>query len=265
MYASGNNVKSKSSTSTARKSNIRATKKRRRTKGPSEKIRSLAALSLAPKVGYLKLADLFGSDDPEFETWINKRLPKRKFKSGELIYSSDQKDPKLFLIKSGSVNIFRHSSIGHRFAIKTLEPGTIFGDMPVLGQSMLGAQAEAAETSEIVTITVNDFEALADSLPKVALNMVRQIGPRLVEAEQRHEQAAFQPVTARVASLLVRLANGANQVIGFTHQEIADLLGVYRETVTNAIGELKQDKLIEVGRKRITLIDTKGLLNLHSF
>ena len=62
----------------------------------------------------------------------------------------------------------------------------------------------------------------------------------------------------------MRLANEANQVIGYTHQEMADLLGVYRETVTNAIAELKQDKLVQVGRKRITLLNPEALTQLES-
>ena len=239
-------------------------KRRRRTKGPSEKMRSLAALSLAPKVGYLQISDLTGSEDKGIESLVDKRLPKRSYKKGERIYPTDRKDPVLFLVKSGAVNIFRPSLQGGQYAIKKLEPGAVFGEMPLIGQSMLGAHAEAAEASELIVISANDFDRIASSSPDIALNAMRKLGPRLVEAERQHERAAFHPVTARIASLLVRLANEANQVIGYTHQEMADLLGVYRETVTNAIAELKQDKLVQVGRKRITLLNPDALSKLES-
>ena len=239
-------------------------KKRRRTKGPSEKMRSLAALSLAPKVGYLRISDLTGSDDKGIESLVDRRLRKQVYKKGDRIYPTDRKEPVLFLVKSGSVNIFRPALQGGQYAIKRLEPGSIFGEMPLVGQSMLGAHAEAAEATELVSISAQDFERITVSSPDVALNAMRKLGPRLVEAERQHERAAFHPVTARIASLLVRLANEANQVIGYTHQEMADLLGVYRETVTNAIAELKRDKLVQVGRKRITLLDTDALLRLES-
>jgi CRP-like cAMP-binding protein len=129
---------------------------------------------------------------------------------------------------------------------------------------MLGAQAIAAETTKVVLINGADFEKLINLSPTVALNMVRQIGPRLVEAERRHEQAAFQPVTSRLASLLNKLATKNREVVGYTHQEMADMLGVYRETVTNAIAELKQDRLIKVGRKRIVLLDQEGLRKIEA-
>jgi CRP-like cAMP-binding protein len=85
-----------------------------------------------------------------------------------------------------------------------------------------------------------------------------------VETERKHEQAAFQPVTSRVASLLLRLAKNKKEVVGHTHQEMADMLGVYRETVTNAIAELKADKLVKVGRKRITLLNTEAIRKMET-
>ena len=239
-------------------------KKRRRTKGPSEKMRSLAALSLAPKVGYLQISDLTGSEDRGIESLVDKRLPKRSYKKGERIYPTERKDPVLFMVKSGSVNIFRPALQGGQYAIKRLERGAVFGEMPLIGQSMLGAHAEAAESSDLIVISAQDFDRIASSAPDIALNAMRKLGPRLVEAERQHERAAFHPVTARIASLLARLANEANQVVGYTHQEMADMLGVYRETVTNAIAELKQDKLVKVGRKRITLLDPDALSRLEA-
>ncbi|HVG19203.1 MAG TPA: Crp/Fnr family transcriptional regulator [Blastocatellia bacterium] len=221
-------------------------------------------MSLANKVGYLKISDLIGPDNPELEELINDRLPRRSFKKGDTIYPTNQKGTVLFLVRSGSVNITRQSAVGQEFDVKAIGPGTVFGEAPALGQTMLGAHALAAENSKITLINAAEFEKLAAASPSFALNMVRQIGPRLVEAERRHEQAAFQPVTARVSSLLMRLANKDNQVVGYTHQEMADLLGVYRETVTNAIAELKQDRLIKVGRKRITILDPDALKRMET-
>ena len=104
----------------------------------------------------------------------------------------------------------------------------------------------------------------AASSSVIALNVARMLGPRLIDAERRHEQSAFQPVTSRVASLLLKLAGGAKEVSGHTHQEMADMLGVYRETVTNGIAELKADHLIKVGRKRITLLDLPAIKKMET-
>lgn len=250
-------------TAAARKSRGTKTIRRRRTKGPSEKIRSLAALSLSAKVGYLKLNDLLGGETKEVEALVD-GLPRRNFKKGDTIYPGNVKGPVLFLIKSGSVAITRTSVTGQEFDVKTLEPGAIFGDMPLTGQAMLGAQAVAAEPTKVALINNAEFEKLAAASPSIALNVVRQLGPRLVEAERKHEQAAFQPVTSRISALLLKLSNKDNDVVGHTHQEMADMLGVYRETVTNAIAELKADGLIKVGRKKIKILNREGVQKLES-
>lgn len=235
--------------------------KRRRTKGPSDKIRSLAALSLANKVGYLTLANIVGDNYRDAEAFD--RLAKRNYKAGETVYPGRQKGPVLLLVKSGSVTITRKTASESELDVKTVGPGSIFGDLPLLGQSMLGASAVAAEPSKIITITAGDFEKIAGKSASIGLNVIRQLGPRLVETEKKHEEAAFQPVTSRVASLLTRLSKN-KEVVGHTHQEMADMLGVYRETVTNAIAELKADKLVKVGRKRITILDSDAIRKMET-
>jgi CRP-like cAMP-binding protein len=162
------------------------------------------------------------------------------------------------------VNIVRAASGGRDFEVKGVEAGTIFGDMPMLGQSMLGARAVAADAAKVTFITVGDFEKIVSASPSVGINLAKYIGPRLVDAERRHEQSAFQPVTSRVAALLLKLSGGAKEVTGYTHQEMADILGVYRETVTNGIAELKADQVIKVGRKRITLVDMAALRKMET-
>jgi CRP/FNR family transcriptional regulator, cyclic AMP receptor protein len=241
------------------------TTKRRRTKGPSEKLRSLAALSLAPKLGYLQLSDLVGPDDRELQAFIDQQLRRKTFAAETEIYPGGATPPFLFIVKTGKVGLVRISASGGRFPIKVLETGDIFGEMPLFGQSMLGAHAEAIETCELIVIGEADTEQMLKDSPSLSLKLLHQIGPKLVESGIQHEQAAFQPVTARVASLLLGAADESNQVTGLTHQEMADTLGVYRETVTNALAELKQDGLIEIGRKRILLRDREALARLTSF
>jgi CRP-like cAMP-binding protein len=236
---------------------------RRRTKGPSEKIRSLAAISLANKIAYLKLSDLTGPENERAQAFITQNLPKRTFRKGEIIRAPAQKGPSLCLVLSGSVDLTRTSASGTEYDVKTVEPGTLFGDVPSLGQAMFGARAAAAETSKIAFISETDFDRLCSISPAIALNALRRVGPRLAEAERRHEQSQFQPVTSRIAALFLKLADRDNQVVGYTHQEMAETLGCYRETVTNAIAELKQDKLVKVGRKRITLLDPDALRRLE--
>jgi CRP/FNR family cyclic AMP-dependent transcriptional regulator len=73
------------------------------------------------------------------------------------------------------------------------------------------------------------------------------------------EDIAFKGVAARVAALLLRETDGDGEVRGLSHQDIAERLGVYRETATNALNELKSASVIDIARKRITILDRERL------
>jgi CRP-like cAMP-binding protein len=230
---------------------------------PSEKIRTLAAISLAKKVGYLRLSDLVDSAEQEKLLPITEGLANRFYRESERIYPAEKRE-ELFLIKSGLVSIYRSYASGRRRLIKTVESGYFFGEMKWLGQTMLGSEAEAATTTEVSVVEPRHIAAMMAASADFAQKLVRHLGLRLVEAEKRHERAAFQTVPGRMASLLLELADGKDTVTGLTQQEMAEILGVYRETVTVTLADLKRAKLIEVGRRRIRLLDSAGLSKLES-
>jgi CRP-like cAMP-binding protein len=64
--------------------------------------------------------------------------------------------------------------------------------------------------------------------------------------------------------LLVRLAGDGDEVMGYSHQELAELLGIYRETVTHVLSQLKARGWIDIQRKRIRLLDRAQLIELSN-
>jgi CRP-like cAMP-binding protein len=89
------------------------------------------------------------------------------------------------------------------------------------------------------------------------LSFLRDIGPRFAHAQKEHYRTTFQTVESRLAGLLLHLAGGESSVTGFTQGDLAEQLATYRETVTNSMDALKEDRLIEIGRKRITSLTGK--------
>ena len=86
------------------------------------------------------------------------------------------------------------------------------------------------------------------------------MGRRLLETEERLEQALFQDVPSRLAALLLQLRTdmGSNDV-ELTHEQLAEHLGVYRETVTAALNSLRKEDLVSIGRKHVHLINLPEL------
>jgi CRP/FNR family transcriptional regulator len=92
--------------------------------------------------------------------------------------------------------------------------------------------------------------------------ILEHLGPRLYFVEAEHYRTMFQDVESRLAALLLELAGEGSDVEGFAHEDLGAQLGTYRETVTNALRSLKDGKIIEIGRLKITLLNKRALKEL---
>jgi CRP-like cAMP-binding protein len=133
--------------------------------------------------------------------------------------------------------------------------------MPLLGQQLHKTFAEAAEDCVIGIMSRKDLERLFLSKPHVAIRVLEMTGRRLREVEDRLRSMAFKGIPARLAALLLLLAdeNNGHDVVGYTHQDLAETAGTYRETATQVLNDLKSKGMIDIGRKRITILDHDGL------
>jgi CRP/FNR family cyclic AMP-dependent transcriptional regulator len=180
---------------------------------------------------------------------------------GRVFYEPEDVSQVLFLIREGRVQIYRISPEGKKLVIATLGPGALFGEMALLGQQMQNAFAEALEDCRIFVMSRADLERLILNQPSVGQRVLETTGKRLRDAEKRLEDMAFKSIPARLASLLLRMSaeQGSDEVVGMTHQDLAETVGTYRETATQVLNDMKADGLIEIGRKRITILDRARL------
>jgi CRP/FNR family cyclic AMP-dependent transcriptional regulator len=180
---------------------------------------------------------------------------------GRVFYEPEDVSQVLFLIGEGRVQIYRISPEGKKLVIATLGPGALFGEMALLGQQMHNAFAEALDDCQIFVMSRADLERLILNKPSVGRRVLETTGRRLRDAERRLEDMAFKGIPARLASLLLRLADeqGSDEVVGLTHQDLAETVGTYRETATQVLNDMKTAGLIEIGRKRIKILDRARL------
>ncbi|MGD9048303.1 MAG: Crp/Fnr family transcriptional regulator, partial [Anaerolineae bacterium] len=148
-----------------------------------------------------------------------------------------------------------------KLVMGTIGPGTIFGEMALIGQGMHNTFAEATEDCVLCVMSREDVERLLITKPMVALRIFEELGSRLKETEARVEEIAFRGIPARLASLLLHLADerASDTITGMTHQDLGEQIGTYRETTTQTLNTFKADGLIDIGRKRITILDREGL------
>ncbi len=213
------------------------------------------------KLGYLSDVDLFRDLSDRDMAELDRMTTITSVPRGRVFYQPEDVGEVLFLVKSGQVQLYRISPEGKKLVIATLGSGTLFGEMALLGQQMHNAFAEALEDCLILVMSRADLERLILNKPVVGLRMLEITGRRLNDAEARLEDMAFKGIPARLASLLLRLAAERNSrdILGLTHQDLAETIGTYRETATQVLNDMKAQGLIEIGRKRITIKDADKL------
>ncbi len=213
------------------------------------------------KLGYLSDVDLFRDLSDRDMAELDRMTTITSVPRGRVFYQPEDVGEVLFLVKSGQVQLYRISPEGKKLVIATLGSGTLFGEMALLGQQMHNAFAEALEDCLILVMSRADLERLILNKPVVGLRMLEITGRRLNDAEARLEDMAFKGIPARLVSLLLRLAAERNSrdILGLTHQDLAETIGTYRETATQVLNDMKAQGLIEIGRKRITIKDADKL------
>ncbi|MBI2954134.1 MAG: Crp/Fnr family transcriptional regulator [Chloroflexi bacterium] len=212
---------------------------------------------------HLQRVDVFTSLKREEIAPLFKGVLSREYSPGTILFGPDESSERLFVLKTGRVDIYRLTPNGKRLMVRRLGPGTIFGEMGLLGQSLQGCFAEAAEPCLVCIATREHLLDVLKQHPEVALRILEVVGSHLRQVEERLEQSAYSPVQVRLASFLVSNMDASNgTVVGYTHEDIGDTIGALRPTVTEALRLLSQRGLVEVRRKQILITNRRGLEEL---
>lgn len=200
----------------------------------TERSKALTLSMLAQEIGHLQINDTLD-------------LPIQTYSPHRMIHCKE----KLFIVKEGVVEIW-HTHYDK--LVKELKPGMVFGDMPLLGQTIFGTKVITGEKG--ATVFVMNTEAAKSLLNP---SICSEIGRRLYDIKTEYYRTRFQLADSRIAAFLLDNAGQDSTIEGLTHQEIGERIGLNRETVTVVLNAMKFDKLIEIQKKRITILNKKTL------
>jgi CRP-like cAMP-binding protein len=212
------------------------------------------------KLGMLRASDLFHGLSDEQMADVEKVTVMTTCKRGNLIYGQDDRTETLFLLKKGSVALYRLSPEGKKLTTALIAPGTLFGDMEFTGSTLAGSFAEASEDSILCVMTRHDLEQLISRYPVIGIRLLNVLSRRVRNLEARLEEGLLRDIPARVAAAILRLREEQrSDEVRVTHQELADSLGTYRETVTSTLGDLQNRRFVTLERSRILVNDASAL------
>ena len=173
----------------------------------------------------------------------------------------------VFLLASGRLKVCHLTDEGKQTLLAFIEPGELFGELSLVDLDHSDERVESVESSTVVCMPGDIIRELMRTHADVSLGITKLIGFRRRRIERRLKQLLFLSNRQRITHLLLELAeqygtptsDGVELGIRLSHQDLANIVGSTRETVTVVLGELQLDQLIRVGRQRIRLLNPKAL------
>ena len=222
------------------------------------------------KTWYLKRINVFkGMTEAEVKH-LDDITYMKHYNKKDLIYLPGDVSDQVYLLKEGRVKISKLSEDGREITLVILEPGEIFGESAIVDdEDTRSSVAEALENAYLCVISRKDFEEFINNKPDLALSITKLMGFRRRQIETMLEDLVFRSVHERLALLILRLAerhskdvNGNKLInINLTHYDYANLIGSTRETTTACLNDFKREGLIEFQKRKVVIINEKGLRN----
>lgn len=220
------------------------------------------------KFWYLKQFNLFSELSREEMQMMADMTTMSPFpEKGILFFPGDTPDS-VFLLKEGHVKISRMVEDGRKLTLDILNPGEIFGESAITGSDTERDTMAEALTPVIVCVATKErFGDFLRRRPDLVFRVTKWMGFRLKKIETRLESLIFKSVPARLAELLVRLADeygkpskrGTEIGLKLTHQELSELIASTRETTSAIIGQFRDKKLIDSEGRKIIVLNHQGL------
>jgi CRP/FNR family cyclic AMP-dependent transcriptional regulator len=216
-------------------------------------------MSNASFLRQVALFDCLG--DPELEA-LSELTFSRTFDKDQLIILAEASGDTLFIICSGQVKVSLIHEDGKEFILSLLGEGEVFGELSLLDDRPRSANVTAMMTTELMMLTRGDFLQLVARVPQIAVSLLEELASRLRRTDDQVEGLALLDVHHRVAKTLLRMAEDGGQKSpeGIlirkrpTHQQLANMAGTTRETVTRTLKQLQDEGYIRISGRQIFIL-----------
>jgi CRP/FNR family transcriptional regulator len=193
----------------------------------------------------------------------------KNYKRDEIIFFEDEPGIGLFLIIKGKVKLAKITADGKEQILHILQKGDLFAEVVLFDQGNYPATAVALEDSCLGIIKRDKIESLIKRKPSIAIKLLNVMGRRLRRAQERIGSFGIKNSSSRLASIIVyqgnkygqKLKGGIKISLALTQEELSNIVGVSRETISRILKKFEKKGLLEVKRKQIIIKDLENLKN----
>jgi len=219
------------------------------------------------KLWYLAQIKIFENLPQEDLIQINGVTHMSIISKNTIIQTPLSKSLGLYFVKKGKLRIYKLSESGKQFTIGIIGTGNTFGETSLFSMETKGAYIEVIEDTLLCHLEDKEFEGFLIERPKLLLNILKIMSEKISEQNLMLEQLANYDIRQRLmywlSKLAVEFGNEYGEFItiglSLSHQELANMIGATRESVTSTLNQLNKEGVIISGRMNISV--RKDILN----
>ena len=205
---------------------------------------------------------------PEHLSELDSSKTTNNYKPHQVVFYEGNQPYGLYCIAQGKVKVYKMDADGHQQIVRLIGPGDVLGYRCLLAGECYSATAETLEEATICFIDKSTFTHILETHPTTAFHVMSALAADLRRAEDRVTSIVHKNIRERLAELFLvfktkygtKSKNGIQLNISLSREEMAELIGTTQESVIRLMSEFKQDGLIEVEGRQITLLDIPRLI-----
>lgn len=215
------------------------------------------------KTDHLRNVPIFTALSDSDLNRIASKMVSRDYEKGQMILLEESTGETFFIITSGTVKVTRLSDDGREVILALLGGSDFFGEMSLLDGEGRSANIVANEDAEVMTLSRRDFLEYLETYPKIAIALLEELAVRIRKSDQQIESLSLSDSEQRIGITLIRLAEeggtikrGDVTVQNLPYQQdIANMAGTSRETVSRTLKLLEDKKLVKRNGSDITIFN----------
>jgi CRP-like cAMP-binding protein len=172
----------------------------------------------------------------------------------------DGSSERVYVVKQGRARLYHLGADGHEVTTSVLVPGQLFGLGALFGRGGDATFAEALEETVVCDAAAHDFINMMAHHPILMAKVMMAMARQMLRLESTIESVVSRPVAARLADLVITLAeqaepssNGALLVPAYSHEEPGKMIGATRESVSRTLGDWRRAGIIRMDGRRVII------------
>jgi CRP-like cAMP-binding protein len=193
----------------------------------------------------------------------------KTYRKNQVIFLEEETGNYMYIVLAGKVKVTKTTASGKETILAIHQVGDFFGEMALLDGKTSPATVSAMEDCRIAAIHHNDFQRQLLSNEKVVRQIVQVLCSRLRQVWAQVQELSYSTADDRIKAGILQLSrkHGVQDARGIiidlkiTHQELAELVGTSRETVTRTLARLQKRGILSLENRRIILLKPKELMS----